>query len=304
MNAVQHIWQKIAPNFLLVLVRFILEPESYKNRRKEVLAHFKKIDQSKLHPEIREGVKYLKYHKFSSFPYKWTQKYDNLLPEVFRDKANQSFYTLFDGKKMYFPKRFTHDHVIWAVRTILKEQDPCSPHLYLTSDFQVDPFSIVVDAGVAEGNFALNVVESAKRLFLVECEIEWMEALKLTFSPWKEKVIFIEKYMSDIQSDTTTSIDTLVSPEPGESYFIKLDIEGFEQKALRGMKRLMASLNHVKMDVCTYHHPNDLSEIKSILQSYGFKCQVSDSYVLYFQAGEEPSFRKTLIRAEKKCLDN
>jgi len=127
-----------------------------------------------------------------------------------------------------------------------------------------------------------------------------MEALRLTFAPWKEKVVFVEKYMSDIQSDTTVSIDELLSREDGENYFIKLDIEGYEQKALSGMKRLMESANPVKMNVCTYHHPYDLKEIQVILQSYGFTCQVSDGFVLYFQPGEEPSFRKVLIRAEKK----
>jgi len=300
MNTIHRIWQKLSPDFLLVFVRFILEPSDYKERRKAVLKHFRNFRNESLIPEISQGLKYLRFHKYSPFPYKWTQKYDNLLPEVIRDKTNQCFYILFEGEKMYFPKRFSHTHVIWTVRSILKEQDPLSPHLYLTGDFQVEPDSIILDAGVAEGNFALLVVDKAKRLYIIECESEWMEALKLTFAPWKEKVVFVEKYMSDEKSDTTTSIDTLLIPEEGEKYFIKLDIEGYEQKALSGMKKLVASGNHVKMNVCTYHKPGDFKEIEAILQSYGFSCQVSDGYVLYFQKGEEPSFRKVLIRAEKK----
>jgi hypothetical protein len=299
MNTALRIWQKIAPNFILVFVRLLLEPQSYKKRRKKVLSHFKNADIKSLPPEIREALRYLKWHKYSPFPYKWTRKYDNLLPEVHFDEVNNCFYAMYEEKKMYFPKRFTRNYIIWAVRTLLKEQDDNSPHLYLTGDFQIDPGSIVIDAGVAEGNFALSVVEKANRLYLVECEKEWIEALRLTFAPWKEKVIFVEKYMSDIQSDTMISIDTLIHPEPGESYFIKLDIEGYEQKALSGMKKLVAAENHLKMIVCTYHHPNDLTEIESTLQSYGFTSRVSDSYVLFFQDDEEPSFRKVLLRAEK-----
>jgi hypothetical protein len=68
------------------------------------------------------------------------------------------------------------------------------------------------------------------------------------------------------------------------------------------MQKLVANGNHLKMIVCTYHHPNDLNEIDAILNSYGFLSQVSDSYVLYFQEGEEPSFRKVLLRAEKEKL--
>jgi hypothetical protein len=298
MNSIQRIWQKVAPNFLLVGLRFIMEPESYKLRRKKVLEHFKNINQTELPTEISEALKYLRWHKYSPFPYKWTQKYDNLIPEVIRDEANQSFYTIFEGKRMYFPKRFTETHVIWAVRSIFKEQDPGSPHLYLNNDFQIDEGSIVVDAGVAEGNFALSVVEKAKRLYLIECEKEWMDALRLTFAPWKEKVVFVEKFMSDTAGDSTTSIDSLIKPEPGESYFIKLDIEGFEQKALSGMKELVASGSPVKMNVCTYHHPNDFKEIGDILNSFGFRWNPSDGYVLFFQENEEPSFRKVLIRAE------
>ena len=300
MNIAKRIWQTVAPDFLLGFIRFILEPKDYKVRRKAVLKHYMNINHSTLPPDVQEGLRYLKCHKYTPFPYKWTKKYDNLFPETFRDKANQCYYIFFDKKKMYFPKSFTATKVIWAVRSIFKEQDPLSPHLYLNSDFQAEQGSIIVDAGVAEGIFALSVVDKAKRLYLVECDAGWMEALRLTFAPWKEKVVFVEKYMSDGQSDTTVSIDGLLSQEEGGNYFIKLDIEGYEQKALTGMKSLVESGNPIKMNVCTYHHPDDLKEIQRILQSYGFSCKVSDGYVLYFQPGEVPSFRKVLIRAEKK----
>jgi hypothetical protein len=284
---------------MLVFVRFMLEPKNLKTRRLAVLDHFKHIDPKTLEPEIQEGLKYLKTHKYASFPFFWTQKYDTFLPEVYRDQEHQRYFVHFEGKRMYFPQRFTETHVIWAIRSIFKEQDAESPHLYLTPEFQVEPGSIVVDAGVAEGNFALSVVEQAKRLYLVECEEEWLEALKLTFAPWKEKVVFIRKFMSDSESETTVSIDGLLKPFDREKYFIKMDIEGFEQKALSGMKDLVTSGNAVKMNVCTYHQPGALKEIEAILNNYGFQFEVSKGFVLYFQPGDEPSFRKVLIRAQK-----
>ena len=299
MSTLKRIWQKTAPNILLVFIRFLFESKNSKTRRKAVLEYFKKTDPKLLSPEIREGLKYLKFHKFSAYPYNWALKYDNLLPKVYRDKQHRHYYVMFEGKRMYFPKRFTETQVIWVVRSILKEQDPQSPHLYLTPDFHIEQNSIVVDAGVAEGNFALSVVEKAKLLYLIECDQEWMEALRLTFAPWNEKVIFVEKFMSDIETETTTSIDSLLKPIPDEKFFIKMDIEGYEQKALKGMKNLVASGSNIKTDICTYHHPNDLQEIKAIVRDYGFKLNVSESYMLFFQPGEEPSFRKVLIRAEK-----
>jgi hypothetical protein len=127
--------------------------------------------------------------------------------------------------------------------------------------------------------------------------------LKLTFAPWKEKVIFVEKYLSDCDGETTVSIDSLLKPHADEKYFIKMDIEGFEQKALAGMKNLVSSGNAIKMDVCTYHQPDALTEIEVILKDYRFQYHVSNGYVLFFQHGEEPSFRKVLIRAERAAIN-
>ena len=298
MNTLQYLWQKLVPNRLLVFVRFKLEPKNLKKQRLAVLKHFKKIDPVKLEPEIREGLRYLKTHKYSAFPFSWTQKYDNYLPKVLRDQELGRLYIIFEGKRMYFPKRYSKTRIAWAVRSIFKEQDPESPHLYLTSDFQVEPGSIILDAGVAEGNFALSVIEKAKRLYLIECEAEWIDALKITFAPWKEKVVFVEKFLSDSISESTVSIDSLLESEPGDKFFIKMDIEGFEQKALAGMKNLVASGSKIKMNVCTYHQPNALHEIEAIIKDFGFHYEVSNGYVLFFQPGEEPSFRKVLIRAE------
>lgn len=200
MSIWQRTWRKVMPRRVLSLVSFIFEPKRLKERRLAVLNHFKTADPELLEPEIREGLNYLKSNKYASFPFNWTKKYDNYFPKVYRDEEHQRLYVFFEGKRMYFPKRITEKEVIWAMRLIYREQDSESPHLYLTADFQVEPDSIVVDAGVAEGNFALSVVEKAKKLILIECDEEWMEALKLTFAPWKEKVIFVEKFVSDIDS--------------------------------------------------------------------------------------------------------
>jgi len=299
MNFFPRIWQTKAPDFLLAMVRIMFEPNIFKERRKALLKQYEEVDLATLPPEIRSGVNYLKTHPFTPFPFEWAQKFDVLIPEVFRDEVHRCFYSLFEGKRMYFPKHYTHTHVIWAIRSIYKEQDPQSPHLYLTDDFQLSPESIVVDAGVAEGNFALSVVEKAKKLYLIECNSAWMEALRLTFSPWKEKVVFVEKYLSNETGPSTISIDSLLIPEADCNYFIKLDIEGFEQKALSGMKRLFASGNSIKMNVCTYHHPEDCKEIGATLLANGFSCEVSKGHLIYFQRDEVPSFRKALIRAHK-----
>jgi hypothetical protein len=299
MNSIRTLWQRLAPGFILSFVRFILEPTDYRDRRKAVLDFYKNIPGKELAPEIREGLKYLRWNKYTPFPYYWAKKYENILPDVLIDEGNKHLFVMYEGKRMYFPSGFSKSAVTWSVRAARREQDPLSPHLYLTGDFQPDPDSVIIDAGVAEGNFALSVVERAKRLYLIECDPGWMEALRLTFEPWKGKVVLVEKFMSDSPGETTTSIDHLLEDGEQGPVFIKLDIEGFEQKAIHGMDKLLKSGRPVKMDVCTYHHPGDFTEIKALLEDRGFTCSPTEGSVLFFHKGEEPSFRKVLIRAQK-----
>ena len=294
MNKLQKVWNEI-----LSLIRFILEPKSYKTRRKLVLAHYKKTDLGKQPIEIVEALKFLKYHKYNPFPFKWILKYDHLKIKVFKDESLKRFYVYFNEKKLYYPLHFTKKHCVWATRSILKEQDPQSAHLYLTENFQVDQDSIVIDAGVAEGNFSLLVIDKVKKIFLIECDPAWVEALKLTFEPWKEKVVFVQKNLSDINDDNSVTIDSLVEPQPNEKYFVKMDIEGYEKRALAGMTKLLTAQNSLKMDICTYHHPNDLIDLSSIVKKFNLTWRTSDSYVLFFLPGEQPSFRKALIRVER-----
>lgn len=299
MNIVLKVWQKVAPQKLLLFIRFLLEPAHYKVKRKRVLEFYSHQKLKNEPKEIVEGVKFLKFHKYTPLPYKWTLRYENYLPEVFHDPANNRFYTLLFGKRLYFPKTFTKTMVIWGTRSILKEQDLHSPHLYLTETFNVDEGSIVVDGGVAEGNFALSVVEKAKHLYLIECDPEWIETLKLTFAPWKNKVTFVSKFLSGTNSENSVTIDSLITPKENEKYFIKLDIEGYEKEALKGMDNLIATAANIKMDICTYHYKDDLPEIERIMKEKGFQYEVSNGYLLYFQEGDEPAFRKALLRAKK-----
>ena len=299
MTKLKRIWQASAPNVVLVFIRFLTASKGYKSQRKAVLEYFNKLDYEILSPDMRECFQYLKFHKFSAYPFRWALKYDQMLPEVYLDVQHDCFYVLFEGEKMYFPKRFTETQVIWMVRSIKKKQDRHSPHLYLTHDFQVDADSIVVDAGATEGSFALSVVGKARKLFLVENDPEWLGSLRLTFAPWIEKVVFVEKLLSDTETETTTSIDSFLKPATGENYFIKLDTKGLEIKGLSGMKNLADSDNHIKITVCTHRNINDLVETETFLNDYGFKYHISDSFILYAEPGEEPSFRKALIRAER-----
>lgn len=59
-------------------------------------------------------------------------------------------------------------------RGISIEQDICSPHRYFTDDFSVPNNAVVIDAGVAEGNFSLSIIEHVKKyIYLNPMMIGW-----------------------------------------------------------------------------------------------------------------------------------
>jgi 16S rRNA A1518/A1519 N6-dimethyltransferase RsmA/KsgA/DIM1 with predicted DNA glycosylase/AP lyase activity len=43
---------------------------------------------------------------------------------------------------------------------------------------------VVVDAGAAEGNFALSVIDKASKVYIIEGDAGWCEALRQTFLPY------------------------------------------------------------------------------------------------------------------------
>jgi hypothetical protein len=275
----------------------MLAPEVKKAKRELVLKDPKNVNTEI--PEIQEALKYLKNRPFTSFPYFWTLKYENYTPEIFKDQVSGFSYIIFKTKKLYFPKSFSHQQITWTTRGILREQDPQSAHLYLTDRFNLDENTILIDAGVAEGSFSLENIEKVKQLHLIECDPMWVEALKLTFNPWKEKVIIYEKYLSDKNENEYITIDSIINPDHSDHYFIKLDIESYELKAIQGMENLLTKAKNIKMSVCTYHRPSDAQDIALVLKKFDFSFHFSNGFILFNFYNETPTFRKGLIRAEK-----
>lgn len=90
--------------------------------------------------------------------------------------------------------------------------------------------------------------------YLVECDKEWVEALKCTFEPYKDKVTIIEKWLDESDSENTVSIDTLVLNNKNiDKVIVKMDIEGKETDVIKGMEKLIDSDIDMTCVVCTYH---------------------------------------------------
>lgn len=197
---------------------------------------------------------------------------------VSRDEENFP-YIMFGDKRMYYPKdhKFVKKNGMEAVEDVLYEQGGDSPHLYIRDEEEIPDDAVIVDAGVCEGNFALRFVDRAKKIYLIESDVKWMEALRRTFREYQEKVVFCNKFLSGRDNARETTLDSLVSEKID---FLKMDIEGAEVEALLGGKEVLLR-SSARCAVCSYHRQNDEKYISHILESYGYKTSHSKGYMFF-----------------------
>ena len=222
--------------------------------------------------------------------------------EAFYNENAKFYYIYFENKRLCLKRgySFITKNGKKYVKDIWYEQDPNSPHLYEDGEIKVYPDDILVDAGVCEGNFSLHNIDKVKKVYLIECDNEWIEALEYTFAPYKDKVVFCNKFLSDNDSGGSISLDTLLNGE--KISFLKMDIEGEEINALRGGKKTLINSKGVKCAICSYHRHNDEMEIKKILLSYGINVTTSKGYMLFLfdkDVCKNPELRRGIVREIK-----
>lgn len=239
--------------------------------------------------ELFSTLKFIGQYGLRSCPCDFSLKYDDYSAEVYRDEFP---YVLHYGKKLYFPASFTDSAVKKLYKSLIVEQDVESAHRYSLDDSDFEN-SIMFDIGAAEGILTLEKIDKIKSAYLVECEAEFVDALKKTFGPYQSKVQIIYKYIDQHDSGSTISLDTLGKDIKGEKVFVKMDIEGYEKKALLGGKNFLSNNNCIAA-VCTYHDPSHPKEIKDIFEDLGYTATPSKGY-LYWGL----RLSKALIRAKK-----
>lgn len=255
----------------------------------------KLIDQYKNSPnmEIQAIIKYYKVHSLNIFGYyegereiKYPVKYE----------TDGMPYIIFEGKKMFYPKKhkFSKSCDCVYVKNLLYEQGMHSPHRYIKSDNIIRKNMVIVDAGVCEGNFALRYVEDAKKIYLIESDPHWVEALNRTFQPYKDKVVICDKYLSGEDTEDTITLDSLINEKID---LLKMDIEGYETEALKGGNRILRE-SSAYCAICSYHKHGDEQEIRSLLQSYGYQTDTSEGY-MFFPYDTCLELRKGVVYGEK-----
>jgi hypothetical protein len=253
--------------------------------------------------ERKQMVKFLHRHLVEVFNYPFINKYLWRYVHIKFDKNNGLHYVFTDEKrKLYFKRGLTKKAIRIMYNSLCIEQDKLSPHNYCFDDLAISKESVVADIGSAEGNFSLKFIDKIKKLYLFECDKNWIEALNATFNNWKEKVVIVDKYVSNYNGNNCVSLDNFFKDKEKPT-LLKLDVEGMESEVIDGAKQLCTK-NISDLLVCTYHRNGDEQKLSHQLREMNYSISHSPGYMLFiweynqnYDLDAPFDFRRGLIHA-------
>ena len=203
---------------------------------------------------------------------------------------------------MFYPLGWTSENIKYSHSFSCLEQDNESPHSYALSSFSYNEDDIAVDAGAAEGNFSLSIVDKVKKLYIFECSEGWLAPLRKTFKDWGDKVEIIPLKLSEKVTSESTTLDQFFAEKNELPTILKIDVDGGEKDLLSGASRILRESDELKISLCTYHQKNDFREFKNLLENLDFKVHSSKGYMIFYldEPLEEPYLRKALLFASKQ----
>lgn len=244
--------------------------------------------------EIGHIVDWVEEHGLDVFNYDFVEKYSSEYVDIGFDEEEKLFFVNHFGKKMYFPRKFEKKEDIRKYyNSIRVEQDIDSPHRYFDDKVQVHEGDIVVDVGVAEGNFALDIIDIAKKIYLIEADDDWFDALKLTFKDYSEKVVFVKGYLTSYDDGKLVKLDSIID-EPID--FIKMDIEGAEYDALCGASHLIDLSDNVRLSICSYHSDYDQILIEHFMDEHNIEHYSSKGYMWFPYTVKQNAISTKLVK--------
>lgn len=243
------------------------------------------------------------------FPYEFCYKYYlKAAVSLGWDKKNQLYYIKRKGKKIYL-KHNNYRQAFLYSKNLLMEQDKNSPHRYV-EDPKTLSGKYLFDCGAAEGIFALDNVQNFEHIYLFEADNEWIKALQFSCKPFEDKITIVNRYLSDSSGEMQVTIDNFVEEKKIDldaSIFIKMDVEGMEDKVLKGAEKLLNESIKLNMAVCTYHKEFDEKTLYELLRQYeGMNLEFTRGYMILYYDGvvsalfPDSYIRRGVLRAEKR----
>lgn len=295
------------------LLRKYISQHRWNKMKREILRDFSDSPDNEIR-ELTENIR--KQGNIRTFNYPFYEQYGKFSVKVFMDYAAGGYpYVMHKvnetERRLYFPAEWEQQKVADVYWRLLAEQDKDSPHCYEDEECSVENGAVVLDIGVAEGNFSVGCVDRAKHIYLFEGDSIWWKPLELTFQDWKEKVTLVPKYVSDIDDGQYISLAAFLKEKKfmDEPLFIKMDIEGYEERVLTSCVKDLADLEEqgvgLTMAVCCYHKQESEKEIRKIFSQIGFdNIRNSKGFmILNWFCGERiyPYFRRGILFASKKA---
>lgn len=250
--------------------------------------------------EVKEVLAYIKKNNvLDMYNYDFGKKYLFRRDEkIGYDSIRKMYYVLHlcdDGvrRKLYFAEHINNPYAVRGIyNCLLLENDIQSPHRYINEFCTIPTGGCLADVGAQEGLLGLNNIELVERLYLFECDKNWIRALEATFEPWKDKVCIVPRFVGDRDDDQFVRLDTFFASR--KIHLIKMDIEGWEMPALRGAENLLKR-EEIIWAVCSYHNKDDEQKIVDIYEKNGMEHKISTGLVYIKNAENMHCLRHALI---------
>lgn len=253
----------------------------------------------------REINRLLELGRFTTYPSQETISID---VESAYDKALKLPYVMHGGRRLFFPRNYSIEQAVKAYSgyicgdRLLGKGDDISPHQYQSEEYCVREGDVVVDVGCAEALFSLDVIDRVSKVYLIERDSIWKAPLQATFAPYKDKVVFVQKLVSDKDGRSTVALPSLLRDEASSPLFIKMDIEGYEPKVVRTLLPLLKEREDITLSCCTYHNNDDAYILEQLFHVSGYQFEYSKGYMLFARYDQPvfPYFRHGVIRAGRQ----
>lgn len=246
---------------------------------KKRIIHYCKKDGSEHAKEIVEWIK--NGNDLTYFNYSWFHDLEQMPKYTIEADEEGRYYILYHNHRMFFKEKWGRNEIEVYLNNLLPEQDKRSPHLYFADGERKKSYGVVVDAGAAEGFFALDIIDISEKVYLIEPDPEWAEALKRTFADYKDKVVLLEQFIGG-DSDQSCSLKKIIN-DNGRIDIVKLDVEGAEIDALNGIGN--GNLGKIgEMIICVYHYQNEEKDVLDYLskqEGTNIKTMIRDGYIFF-----------------------
>lgn len=258
-------------------------------------------------PNLRQEADYILQNGWCMYPYRALSAQCEI--KTGYDRELRLPFVMHRDKRLYFPKSYSEAKCRQSYYSLT--QSDCilggkhmekQPHQYQSETFKIEKGDVLADVGCAEGLLALDKIEEVEKVFLFEGDSKWVPALQATFRSYMDKVVIINKFVADKDSDTTITLKTALRDVSDKDVFIKMDIEGAEVEVLEGSRDFLSFSKNIKLACCTYHHQADADIMVTLYEEMGYQHEFSEGF-MYFKAYDSqflfPYFRHCVLRGWK-----